>query len=142
MVSLETASKDPHGIGVEATTTNALATKLGITAVSVSSEEGKFTMPVDGNTQVAGVLHGGATAALCENAASACANVHAHQSGKIAVGTEMSTSHLRPAGNGTVSATATAVHLGKRRAVHKVDVHDERGRVVSTALVTNMIVEI
>ena len=142
MGSQKDAGADSRNVAASVRPANALATKLGITPVNIGAEEATFTMPVGGNTQVAGVLHGGATAGLCENAASASANLHAQQSGKIAVGTEMSISHLRPASNGTVTATATAVHLGKRRTVHKVDVHDERGRPISTALITNMIVEI
>lgn len=121
---------------------NALATKLGVEAVRVSAEEAVFTMPVTGNTQVAGVLHGGATAALCENAASAAANAHAATGGKVAVGTEMTVSHLRPATEGPVTATANAVHLGSRRTVHEVNVQDERGRLISTALITNMIIDV
>lgn len=121
---------------------NALADKLGIKALEVAATEAVFMMPVAGNTQVVGVLHGGATAALCENAASAAANVHAQESGMLAVGTEMSISHLRPATGGVVRATVTAVHLGKRRTVHQVQVQDERGRIISTALVTNLIVEV
>ena len=98
-------------------------------------------MPVRGNTQVVGFLHGGATAALCENAASAAANAHAWKQGKVAVGTDISVSHLRPTSEGNVTATAEATLLGRRRAVYKVAVHDERGRLIATALVSNMIVE-
>ena len=120
---------------------NALAQKLGIAAVWVSPEKAVFTMPVRGNTQVVGFLHGGATAALCENAASAAANARAWKQGKVAVGTDISVSHLRPTSDGNVTATAEATLLGRRRTVHKVAVHDERGRLIATALVSNMIVE-
>ncbi len=119
---------------------NALGDKLGIVALELTAEHAVFTMPVEGNTQVAGVLHGGATAALCENAASRAANVYAREKGAVAMGTELSISHVRPGLSGLVTATATAEHLGRTRTVHRVTVKDERGRLVSTALVTNMIV--
>ena len=120
---------------------NALAQKLGITAVRVRPTEAVFTMPVAGNTQTVGALHGGATAALCENCASAAANAHAEDLGRVAVGTELTISHLRPAFTGGVKAVAHAVHLGRRRTVHSVEVWGEDENLVATALATNTLVE-
>lgn len=119
---------------------NALAQKLGIVAILVSPSRAEFTMPVQGNTQVAGVLHGGATAALCENAASAAANAHAKDLHMVAVGTELSIAHLRPGRSGVVTATATAVQLGRRRTVHSVAVHGDAGQLIATALATNALI--
>lgn len=126
--------------GVVGGVDNALAQKLGIEAIFVSPAQAEFVMPVEGNTQVAGVLHGGATAALCENAASAAANSHAATLQMVAVGTELTIAHLRPARSGTVTATATAVQLGRTRAVHSVAVHSEKGHLIATALVTNALI--
>lgn len=119
----------------------ALAERLGIRVVQMDAATATFTMPVTGNTQVRGILHGGATAALCENAASRSANLHAETLGKSAVGTEMTVSHLRQVQGGTVTATATAEHLGRTRTVHRVEVRDESGRLTSVALVTNLLLD-
>lgn len=120
---------------------SALAAKLGIKTVTVCPEEAAFSMPVEGNTQVRGILHGGATAALCEHAASRAANQHAQTLGRVAVGTELSISHVRQAPQGAVTATAKAEHLGRSRTVHRVDVTDEEGKLISVAIVTNMLLD-
>lgn len=122
-------------------TQGALAQRLGIHATADDSSGTVFTMPVEGNTQVRGVLHGGATAALCEHAASRSANAHAATLGKFAVGTELTVSHLRPASSGSVTATASALHLGRTRTVHRVEVRDDEGQLTSIALVTNLLLE-
>lgn len=124
---------------------SSLDAKLGSKVTSAEPEKTVVTMPVDGNTQPFGSLHGGATAALCETAASVAAYAHATKIATeadplIAVGTELSISHLKTATQGTVKATATAVHLGRRRTVHSVQVVDDKGRTIATALVTNMII--
>lgn len=119
---------------------SALAEKLGIKRVEVTAQRSVATMRLSGNTQPAGLLHGGATAALCEDVASAAANLHAADLGKVAVGTELMVCHLRP-GRGPVCAEAVAVHLGRTRTVHQVTVTGEDGRTVSTAIATNLLVE-
>lgn len=99
-------------------------------------------MPVLGNTQPSNLLHGGATAALCETAASLAAVEHAKQlfgADGVAVGTELSISHVRSGRTGLVHATAVALHLGRTSTVHAVEVTDDEGKLVSTALVTNRI---
>lgn len=126
---------------------SSLDTKLGSKVTSAAPEKTVVTMPVDGNTQPFGALHGGATAALCESAASVAASAHATRIATeadplLAVGTELSISHLKTATQGSVTATATAVHLGRRRTVHSVQVVDNEGRTIATALVTNMIIPV
>ena len=99
--------------------------------------------PIDGNRQSAGILHGGASAALAETAASFAAQIHAREThpGKqaYAVGTELNASHIAAGREGTVTATATAVHLGRSSTVHTVEIHDEADRLISIARVANRI---
>lgn len=108
-----------------------------------SSSRTLVSMPVEGNTQSAGILHGGASAALAETAASFAAQIHAREvHGRdrgFAVGTELSISHIRPMRSGTVTAQAIAVHLGSSSTVHLVELRAEDGRLVSSARVTNRI---
>ena len=102
-----------------------------------------ISMPIDGNRQSAGILHGGASAALAETAASFAAQIHARETnpGKqaYAVGTELNASHIAAGRSGIVTATATAVHLGRSSTVHTVEIRDEANHLVSVARVTNRI---
>ncbi len=102
-----------------------------------------ITMPVEGNRQSAGILHGGATAALAESAASFAAQIHARAvhgaDDGFAVGTEISMSHIKAMRSGSVIAVAEAAHLGGSQTVHLVTVRDEAGALVATGRVTNRI---
>lgn len=95
-------------------------------------------MPVAGNTQPEGLLHGGATAALCEHAASVAASAYARDLPVAlrAVGTEVSVSLLRTTSSGVVAAEARPVHLGRTSAVYLVDVTDGRGARVASGRVS------
>ena len=118
-----------------------LIEKLGISTQVLTAEHTVLTMPVKGNTQPYGLLHGGASAALAETAASKAALEHAKTIGRFAVGTEVSISHLRGIREGTVRATATAKHLGRSSTVHFVQICDEADELIATALVTNRLLD-
>lgn len=117
-----------------------LADKLGIEVLQLSASHAEMTMPVAGNLQPAGLLHGGASIALCEQAASASANVHAASLGMLAVGTCVSVSHIRSASSGLVTCQASAEHLGRRTTVHRVEVKDQSGTLLSSGQVTNQLI--
>jgi uncharacterized domain 1 len=117
-----------------------LMERMGMDVIEHSAKRTVVTMPVEGNRQSAGLLHGGASAALAETAASLAAQARAHEVGAIsAVGVELSISHLSLARTATVVATATAVHLGRTSTVHVVDVRDGEGRLVASARVSNRV---
>lgn len=120
-----------------------LGEKLGIRVEEVSPDRTVASLPVESNTQPAGILHGGATAALIETAASVAAQAHAdaRTAGQsAAVGTEISVSHIRAARSGRVTAVATARHLGRTSTVHEVEVTDDQGRLTATGRVTNRLI--
>lgn len=98
------------------------------------------TMPIDGNTQRVGILHGGASAALAETAGSLAAAASILDDEHIAVGVELSISHLRTARQGTATATATAEHLGATSTVHLVRITDDEDRLLATARISNRII--
>lgn len=103
---------------------------------------GTMTMPVAGNTQPAGLLHGGATIALAESLASFAAILQArelHGEGAQAVGTSVSALHHRSARSGVVTATATVRQAGRQVAAYLVDIHDEAGTLLSTVTVQTML---
>jgi uncharacterized protein (TIGR00369 family) len=117
-----------------------LAEKMGIELLELSAERAVATMPVEGNTQPLGVLHGGAHVVLGESLGSFAANVWAHPD-KVAVGIEVNASHSRSATIGNVTAVCTAINLGKSLAVHEIVISDEAGRRLSTVRITNYLKE-
>jgi 1,4-dihydroxy-2-naphthoyl-CoA hydrolase len=116
----------------------ALAHKMGIEFVELSAEHSVATMPVEGNTQVVGILHGGAHVVLAESLGSFSSAIHAGP-GRIAVGIEINASHSRSIESGTVTATCTALSLGRTLATHEIVVRDENGRRLSTVRMTNFL---
>lgn len=116
----------------------ALAEKMGIKLLELSAQRAVATMPVDGNTQPLGLLHGGAHVVLAESLGSFAANVHAHPWG-YAVGIEINASHHASVSEGVVTGTCTAVKLGKSLTTHEIKVTDENGRLLSTIRITNFL---
>lgn len=93
------------------------------------------TMPVEGNTQPFGLLHGGACILLAESLASIGSGLQAGPDYEV-VGIEVGASHHRSASAGTVTGTATPLHSGRTLSTWHVQVTDEQGRVLSTSRVT------
>lgn len=115
-----------------------LADKMGIKLLELSAERAVATMPVAGNTQPRGLLHGGAYLVLGETLGSMAANVWAGPD-NYAVGIEISASHSKSATAGVVRGVATAVTLGKTLTVHEIVVTNEKGERCSTVRITNLI---
>jgi len=115
-----------------------LAEKMGIELVELSAEHAIATMPVEGNTQPLGLVHGGAYVVIAESLGSLAANVWAGE-GRFAVGIEVNASHTRSAREGLVTATATAIHLGGTLTVHEVVMRDAAENRLSTVRITNII---
>ena len=115
-----------------------LAEKMGIELIELSAERSVARMPVEGNTQPLGVLHGGAHVVLGESLGSFSANVWAHPNG-YAVGIEVNASHSRSASSGYVTAVCEAVSLGKTLTVHEIAITDDQGTRLSTVRITNLI---
>lgn len=114
----------------------ALNEKLGVKLLDVSAERVVGTMPVAGNTQPFGLLHGGASVALAESLGSVGAGLHAQPMGKVPVGVDINATHHRSATAGLVTGVATAVHLGRSSACFEVVLTDERGKRVCTSRIT------
>jgi len=116
----------------------ALAEKMGLEFVEFSVERCVATMPVEGNTQPVGLLHGGAYVVLGESLGSMAANLHAGP-GRLAVGVDINATHTRSATRGVVTGVCTPIHLGRSMTVHEIVVTDDQGRRCSTVRITNMI---
>lgn len=119
-------------------TVSPLAQKMGIRFLELTPERAVATMPVAGNEQPAGLLHGGAHLVLAESLGSMAAKLHAGPERGV-VGIEIGATHHRAARSGLVTGTATAIHLGGTLTTHEVVMTDEQGRRLSTARITNMV---
>jgi len=95
-------------------------------------------MPVEGNTQVIGILHGGSHVVLGESLGSVSSAIHAGP-GRIALGIEINASHSRSIESGMVTATCDALVLGRTLATHEIVIRDEEGRRLSTVRMTNIL---
>lgn len=115
-----------------------LAAKMGIELLELSAEKSVATMPVEGNRQVVGLLHGGAHVVLAESLGSMSSAIHAGP-GRIAVGIEINATHSKSATKGTVTATCEALVLGRTLATHQITIRDGEGNRLSTVRMTNFI---
>jgi uncharacterized protein (TIGR00369 family) len=115
-----------------------LAERMGIEFVEVSPQRLVATMPVEGNTQPYGLLHGGASVVLAETLGSIGAAMHAGAQ-RVAVGLDINASHHRAARSGRVTGVATPVHAGSTVVSYQVEISDEQGRRVCTSRITCLI---
>jgi 1,4-dihydroxy-2-naphthoyl-CoA hydrolase len=116
----------------------ALAERMGISITEASPHRVVATMPVDGNTQPYGLLHGGASCVLAETLGSIGAALHAAtvNDGGIAVGVDINATHHKGLRSGQVTGVATPVHLGRSTATYEIVITDETGTRVCTARLT------
>ncbi len=116
--------------------------RMGIEIVEQSAHRVVARMPVAGNRQSHGLLHGGASLALGEAVGSWAAVIHASTYGKVAVGVDASGTHHSSARDGWVRATATAIHLGRTLTSHEVIIeHEQTGARLCTFRITNAVID-
>lgn len=131
---MTTAPDLPPGFGVQDT----LLERMGIELVSASAERVVGRMPVAGNTQPYGLLHGGASCVLAESLGSIGSALHAGE-GRIAVGVDINATHHRALTSGVVTGVATPVHRGRSSATYEIVISDEQDRRICTARLTCML---
>ncbi|MFC6233548.1 hotdog fold thioesterase [Leucobacter soli] len=110
---------------------------MGIVFTEFSGDRAVATMPVEGNTQPIGLLHGGAYVVLGESLGSMHANLIAPE-GMVAVGIDINATHTSSATEGVVTGVCTPIKVGRTLTVHEIVVTDERGRRCSTIRITNL----
>ncbi len=116
----------------------ALDQKMGIKILE--AEQGRIvgTMPVEGNTQPMGLLHGGASVVLAESLGSIGTSLHAGPNRKI-VGVDINATHHKSATTGLVTGVATAISLGKTLCSWEIVITNEAGERTCTARITCLI---
>ncbi len=114
--------------------------RLGVVFVEASPQRIVATMPVEGNRQPYGLLHGGASVALGESLGSALAALNCPPD-RAAVGIEISATHHRSATSGTVTAVATPLNVGRTLVTSEIIVTDDQDRRVCTIRLTCLLRE-
>ncbi len=116
----------------------ALGIKMGIEIIEASPQRLVATMPVEGNTQPLGLLHGGASVVLAETLGSVGAALHAGP-GRMIVGVDINATHHKSATEGIVTAVATALSLGKTLCSYDVVITNDKGERTCTSRITCLI---
>ena len=114
--------------------------RIGLEYLEVGPDRIVARIPVEPNVQPYGMLHGGATAALCETVGSFGTAVAVGLE-KIVTGVELNVNHLRAVRTGHVTATGVPLHVGRTTAVWDMRVHDDEGRLVAVGRLTLVIRE-
>ena len=112
-----------------------LADRMGIELTVLNLDEVVGRMPVEGNRQPFGLLHGGASAVLAETLGSTLSALHALPD-RFPVGLELACTHHRSATAGWVTGTARPVHVGRSTSTSEIVIVDQQGRRTCTAKLT------
>lgn len=115
-----------------------LGERMGLELLEASTERVVGRMPVKGNTQPYGLLHGGASCVLAETVGSVAAAIHAGED-RIAVGIEINATHHRSATDGHITGAAVPAHLGHTLATFDIEITDDEGLRVCTSRLTCML---
>ena len=113
----------------------ALGERMGLRLLETSADRVVGSIPVEGNTQPYGILHGGASCVLAEQLGTIGAMLHAGP-GKVAVGVELNASHHRSVAAGHITGVATAITRGGTLASYEILISDDEGRRICTARLT------
>ncbi len=114
-----------------------LGTKMGIEFTEISPQRVVATMPVAGNRQPFGLLHGGASGVLIESLGSVAAALHTMPE-RFPVGLELTCTHHGSATAGLVTGVAIPLHVGRSTSTFEVVITDEAGRRTCTGRLTCM----
>lgn len=133
------ADLDPELVErLERTGGGELSRKMQIEFLELSAAHSVARMPVEGNRQIIGLLHGGAHVVLGESLGSISSAIHAGP-GRYAVGIEINASHSKSAREGFVTATCEALVLGRTLCTHEIVIRDEAGDRCSTVRISNLL---
>lgn len=124
----------------------ALGERMGITIVSASIDSQGLatitaTMPVEGNTQPYGLLHGGASAVLAETLGSIASGITAHQrlgQGAMVVGIDLNCTHHKAARDGIVTGVAHMISAGNTMLSSEIVITNDQGDRICTSRLTAM----
>lgn len=126
---------DPSELQSQAGLAEQLADRMGIELLKLGLDEVVGRLPVTGNRQPFGLLHGGASAVLAESLGSTLSALHALPE-RFPVGLELSCTHHRAATEGWVTGVARPIHVGRSTSTSEIVITDDQGRRTCTAKLT------
>ena len=113
-----------------------LGQTLQMNIVEATTERVVMTMPVTAqHLQPWGYLHGGASVALAETAATVGAFLNCPP-GMVAFGQEVNANHIRPIREGLLTATAIPLHIGRTSHVWEIDIRNEQKKLICVSRCT------
>jgi 1,4-dihydroxy-2-naphthoyl-CoA hydrolase len=112
-----------------------LAGRMGLEIVALNLDAVVGRLPVKGNRQPFGLLHGGANAVLAETLGSTLSALHALPE-RFPVGLELACTHHGAATEGWVTGTARPIHVGRSTSTTEIIIVDEHDRRTCTARLT------
>jgi uncharacterized protein (TIGR00369 family) len=118
-----------------------LPSRMGIRWVEVGPDRLVATMPVEGNRQPLGLLHGGASCVLAETIGSTAAALHGQRRGRVSVGVDINATHHRAARSGIVTGVCTPLYEGGSVTTHAISITDDEGRLVCSARMTCQLIK-
>lgn len=129
----------PKHDGSEKTVMETLDIKMEL----MSKEKVVFSMPVTPRTyQPYGLMHGGVSLVLAETVASAGSVQFIDPEKQMVVGIEINANHLRSISQGTVWATGTPLHVGRRTIVWEIKITDEAERLIAVSRCTIAVIDL
>ena len=121
---------------------NTLMETLKIKFTEIGDNYVVCKMPVTPEVhQPAGILHGGATAALVETAGSFASRYFIKDREMAIRGVEISTNHVKSISEGFVYAKATNIHMGRTMQIWEVRVSDEQNNLISLGKLTTLAIK-
>ncbi len=113
-----------------------LENRLGVEVLQLTAEQTVGRMPVEGNTQPVGLLHGGASCALAEGLGSMAAYAYGRDRQLVPIGVDINATHHKAVRSGWVTGTARPLFLGSRTVSYDIVIVDDSGDRVCTARLT------
>lgn len=114
---------------------------LGIVYTEIGKDYLVGTMPVDQRTtQPAGLLHGGASAALAETLGSMASLSMINLETHTIVGMEINASHIKKATSGFVTGKASLISRSRKIHVWEIRITNEDGALVCISRLTVMVI--
>jgi len=115
---------------------------IGIEFLEIGEASLTAHMPVDRRTiQPAGLLHGGASAALAETLGSVAAYLCVDPQRKSCVGLEINANHVRAVRDGFVTGVATPIHLGNSTQIWQIRITNPQGQLVCISRLTMAVLD-
>jgi 1,4-dihydroxy-2-naphthoyl-CoA hydrolase len=122
---------------------NTIAEFLGIEFVEIGMDYLVARMPVNAKThQPLGMLHGGASCVLAEQAGSMAANLFLDRKTQVALGLDINANHVKSVKEGYVYGKASPIHIGTKTQVWEIKITNETGELISLARLTMMVIPI